>query len=204
MHLTFLLCFGLDFVLSFIPAAEGSAHFIKTFWLQIGCLLLLFIFICGPASKTTVNDNTSGVTTVLDVMKELPQDQRNKVAFVLFDLEEAGILGSASFASKHKSIKKNTLVINFDCVSDGETMMFGLNKSTEKYAELLEYKNMTPKLIYLKNCMYVCRCYLFWLRWVFVALCGLSLVTLHCRAWASHCGSFVLLWSTGSRVLGLQ
>ena len=43
----------------------------------------------------------------------------------------------------------------------------------------------------------------FWLHWVFVALCGLSLVTLHCRAWASHCGSFVL-WSTGSRVLGLQ
>ena len=44
----------------------------------------------------------------------------------------------------------------------------------------------------------------FWLHWVFVALCGLSLVTLHCRARASHCGSFVLLWSTGSRVLGLQ
>ena len=35
-------------------------------------------------------------------------------------------------------------------------------------------------------------CIYFWLRWVFVAACGLSLVvvmgaTLHCGAWASHC-----------------
>ena len=34
-----------------------------------------------------------------------------------------------------------------------------------------------------------------WLHWVFVAVCGLSLVvasgaTLGCRVWASHCGGF--------------
>ena len=60
------------------------------------------------------------------------------MAFVLFDLEEAGLFGSSSFASKHKTIKKNTLVINFDCVSDGETLLFALKRTTEKYAELLE------------------------------------------------------------------
>ena len=71
-------------------------------------------------------------------MKDLPQDQRDKVAFVLFDLEESGLFGSSSFASKHKAIKKNTLVLNFDCVSDGKTMLFALKKTTQKYAELLE------------------------------------------------------------------
>lgn len=100
--------------------------------------VLLFLILDGPANKHTANDNTSGVTTVLDIMAELPQDQRGKVAFVLFDLEEVGLFGSSSFASKHKAIKKNALVINFDCVSDGETMLFALKRTTVKYAELLE------------------------------------------------------------------
>ena len=43
-----------------------------------------------------------------------------------------------------------------------------------------------------------------WLCWVFVAARGLSLVaasgaTVCCGAWASHCGGFSLLRSTGSR-----
>jgi hypothetical protein len=96
------------------------------------------MLLAGPANKHTANDNTSGVTTVLDIMKALPEDQRQKVSFVLFDLEEAGMLGSSAFASKHKNLKKNTLVINFDCVSDGETILFALKKPTKKYAELLE------------------------------------------------------------------
>ena len=101
-------------------------------------LVLFYFLLGGPANKNTANDNTSGVTAVLDIMQQLPQEQNGTAAFVLFDLEEAGLFGSSSFASKHKSIKENTLVINFDCVSDGETMLFALKKSTEKYAELLE------------------------------------------------------------------
>ena len=49
----------------------------------------------------------------------------------------------------------------------------------------------------------------FWLRWVFVAACGLSLVaatgaTLHCAAWASHCGGLSLLPYSGSRGTGFS
>ena len=58
----------------------------------------------------------------------------------------------------------------------------------------LLYKNMTPKLIYLKNCMYVFRCYLFWLRWVFVALCGLSLVAANRGCSLLCCTGFTLWW----------
>ena len=105
---------------------------------QIVCLVLLCLLVGGPANKNTANDNTSGVTTVLNIVEELPQDQKSHVAFVLFDLEEAGLFGSLSFASKHKAIKKNTLVINFDCVSDGETVLFAVKRTTEKYAKLLE------------------------------------------------------------------
>lgn len=101
-------------------------------------LILLFLMILGPANKHTANDNTSGVTTLLDIMTNLPEDLKDKVAFVFFDLEEAGLIGSSSFASKHKNIKKSSLVLNFDCVSDGETMLFALKRTTRKYADILD------------------------------------------------------------------
>ena len=99
--------------------------------------LMMFLLIFGPANKHTANDNTSGVTTLLDIMASLPLDQRDKVAFVFFDLEEAGLLGSSSFASNHNDIKNDRLVLNFDCVSDGKTILFALKKSTRKYKDLL-------------------------------------------------------------------
>ncbi len=136
--LTFALVLFVDLILSFFPIVEDTIYLIISFLPQVICLVLLYLLLGGPANKNTANDNTSGVTTILDIMKELPQDQKSKVAFVLFDLEEVGLFGSSSFASKHKTIKKNTLVINFDCVSDGETMLFALKRSTRKYAELLE------------------------------------------------------------------
>lgn len=100
--------------------------------------VLLFLMMFGPANKHTANDNTSGVITLLEIMSALPTDKRNEVAFVFFDLEELGLIGSSSFASKHKNVKKNTLVLNFDCVSDGDTMFFALKRTTKKYKDVLE------------------------------------------------------------------
>lgn len=138
----FVLAFAVGFLsgllVLFLPINENVSYAIVSFLPQIIYLVLLYLLLGGPANKHTANDNTSGVTTILDILTKLPQDQQNKVAFVLFDLEEAGLIGSSSFASKHKNIKKNSLVINFDCVSDGETILFALKKTTKKYAELLE------------------------------------------------------------------
>jgi len=132
------LGFVIGFVLSYIPMDDDTMLILLSFLPQIIYLVLIFLLLDGPANKTTANDNTSGVTTILDIMQQLPQAQKDKVAFVLFDLEEAGLFGSSSFASKHKSVKKNALVINFDCVSDGDTMLFALKRTTKKYAEILE------------------------------------------------------------------
>jgi hypothetical protein len=125
-------------IIALLPIDEDIAYELIACVPMLIYWVLLSLILDGPANKHTANDNTSGVTTVLDIMAELPQDQRGKVAFVLFDLEEVGLFGSSSFASKHKAIKKNALVINFDCVSDGETMLFALKRTTVKYAELLE------------------------------------------------------------------
>lgn len=133
----FAIAFVLGFVFSALPISENYYGILSRLP-SLLCFVLLYLMLDGPANKHTANDNTSGVTTVLDIMGALPQDQRGKVAFVLFDLEEAGLFGSSAFASKHKAVKKNTLVINFDCVSDGQTMLFALKRTTRKYASLLE------------------------------------------------------------------
>lgn len=89
----------------------------------------------GPANKHTANDNTSGVLTLLEIALALPAEQRGNVCFVFFDNEEKGLLGSAAFAAKHRSVKKNTLTINFDCVSDGDYIHFFPNKRRKKDAD---------------------------------------------------------------------
>ncbi|MBQ9083889.1 MAG: M28 family peptidase [Clostridia bacterium] len=108
------------------------------FWLYDVVLLgLLWLMIAGPANKHTVNDNTSGVTVLLDLMTELPETERSKAAFVFFDLEEMGLFGSSAFASAHKKQMKQKLLINFDCVSDGEYMLFAVRKKARMMAPLL-------------------------------------------------------------------
>lgn len=104
----------------------------------LGIYLMLFLIMFGPANKHTANDNTSGVTAVLDLLTSIPEDKRGKVAFVLFDLEEAGLIGSSSFAKKHIKEIKDTLLINFDCVSDGDNILFALNRKAKGYKEKLE------------------------------------------------------------------
>ena len=86
--------------------------------------LVLYLFFDGPANRHTANDNTSGVVTLLELAAALPQEQRSKVCFVFFDNEEKGLFGSSAFAKKHKDAKKNALVLNFDCVGDGDSLQF--------------------------------------------------------------------------------
>ncbi len=133
-----VLTFPFAYLLSFADLTEDMLfNFSYDIWLII-YFFLLFMLIFGPANKHTANDNTSGVITLLEIMASLPADKKDEVAFVFFDLEEAGLIGSSSFASKHKNVTKNTLVLNFDCVSDGNTMFFALKKTTKKYKEVLE------------------------------------------------------------------
>jgi hypothetical protein len=100
----------------------------------IGMMLLL---LAGPANKQTANDNTSGVTVLLDTMLAMPSELRDQVAYVFFDLEEAGLFGSASYRAKHKKQTREQMVLNFDCVSDGDHILFVPRKGARSYAPLL-------------------------------------------------------------------
>ena len=101
---------------------------------------ILICMIVGPANRHNANDNTSGVVTVLEIARTLPEIHRKKVCFVLFDLEEAGLLGSASYRKAHKAQLERQLVLNLDCVGDGDHLMLfptkKLRKDRDKLASL--------------------------------------------------------------------
>ena len=88
--------------------------------------------LAGYPNKHTANDNTSGVAVLLDAMERLPKECRGRVAFVFFDGEELGMLGSGLFRKQHKALAKEKLLLNFDCVSDGDQLLFIQGKKVKE------------------------------------------------------------------------
>ena len=123
-------------------SAEGFiVRFVKTVvpivLILVGAVLLMQLMLKGPANKHTANDNTSGVATLIAIMEDLPEHLRDKVAFVFFDNEEVGLVGSRSFSQSYRSSMKNKLLLNFDCVSDGEDVLFVLPKRAAEYENVI-------------------------------------------------------------------
>ena len=85
------------------------------------CAVLLLLMLFGPANPHTANDNTSGVTFVLLALHALRD--RKDIAFVLFDNEEIGLLGSSAFVKEHAPVSRRAFVLNMDCISDGDMLM---------------------------------------------------------------------------------
>lgn len=129
------------------------------YWLHSAVSLVAYAaLIClvffGPANKTTANDNTSGVITLLEIYQSLSAQQKADVCFVFFDNEEKGLLGSSLFRKKYKNQVKDKLLINFDCVSDGDHFLLGVSKSaSQKYQSILSsvYTRTNTKHVLLED-----------------------------------------------------
>lgn len=102
-------------------------------WLAYMGTLMLMLY--GPANKHNVNDNTSGVAAIFETMQRIPQEQRGKAAFILFDNEEKGLLGSKAYAKAHPAVKENGFVVNLDCVGDGDHVLLLAGKKAREAAD---------------------------------------------------------------------
>ena len=103
-----------------------------------GLILAIVLMFAGKPNQHTMNDNTSGIITLLEIYHSMEESEKSKVAFVFFDNEENGLLGSAYFNKIHKKAMRNKLLINFDCVSDGDTLMLVQNKiAIQKYEDII-------------------------------------------------------------------
>lgn len=90
---------------------------------ELSLILFLIQVMFGFKNRHAANDNTSGVITLTRFLENLPEEHREKVCVIYFDNEEKGLFGSMHFAEKHKNAAKHTLMINLDCVGDGETIV---------------------------------------------------------------------------------
>lgn len=118
LFITYLLCL-----------ASGVSEIIAMiFYLDIYFMMFL---LCTFAfkNKNNKNDNTSGVACVLELAK---MNERDDIAFILFDNEEKGLLGSKAFNKANKNIMKDKLVINMDCVGLGKNVLFIAQKDAMK------------------------------------------------------------------------
>lgn len=85
-------------------------------------------YVMGFSGKDSENprnllDNDSGVIGVLQSLyafKDAPKEVKDKIKWMVGDNEEKFLLGSLSYAEKHKSALKNQSYINLDCIGLGK------------------------------------------------------------------------------------
>ena len=147
----FLIAFGFNVLLSLVTD-DFLIHYWTSLLLIIG--LFILVFFLGLPNKHTANDNTSGVITLCELMERMPEEMRKKVLFVFFDNEENGLLGSAFFRKLHKKEINDKLILNFDCVSDGDHILLVVNKAArKKYGGRLEaaFQSTAEKTVHLEK-----------------------------------------------------
>ena len=93
---------------------------------------LFFLLLRGPANAHNVNDNSSGTAALFQIMEMLPEEERKKAAFIFFDNEEKGKVGSRAFAKAHPEIKEKGLIFNMDCIGDGNHILIVAPKRADK------------------------------------------------------------------------
>jgi len=100
-------------------------------------VVVMVFFIKNPHNH---NDNTSGCIGVYNVATIVAEDPelRGKCAFVLFDREELGLLGSSAFAKwrgkQYPQIGKSR-VINLDCIGSGDYLVLASKNEAEAVEE---------------------------------------------------------------------
>lgn len=99
----------------------------------------MFLILYGPANPHTANDNTSGTAALFEIMAALPENLRSKAAFIFFDNEEGGKIGSKAYAKAHKGLMDGKILLNLDCIGDGEHFLIvAPKKADERLISLLQ------------------------------------------------------------------
>ncbi|MBR2942968.1 MAG: M28 family peptidase [Clostridia bacterium] len=126
----FCVGFGARMLVNMLGVSKGAGLLATLLigYAALGGIIWLMLF--GPANPHTANDNTSGVAAVLLLLHAFVG--REDVAFVLFDNEEKGLLGASAFVKARPALQKRTFVVNLDCISDGDTLLYAGSKAGMK------------------------------------------------------------------------
>lgn len=95
-------------------------------------IYLLLFYLCTRCfkNKNNYNDNTSGVSVIFEIIQRC---NKPNVAYILFDNEEKGKLGSKAYNKKYKDRLKGKLIINMDCVGNGNNIIMISKPTAQKH-----------------------------------------------------------------------
>jgi len=119
-----IMIFVVAALIGFVAGIVFDNNGVVAYFTFLAALIAMMVqLMVGYRNKHTANDNTSGIITLTRILENLPEEHRKKVCVIYFDNEEKGLLGSASFYKKHRKQIKDKMLINFDCVGDGENIV---------------------------------------------------------------------------------
>lgn len=101
--------------------------------------LMFIVFYKLFKNPNNINDNTSGVSAIYKLLSLINEENKDKVAFVLFDNEEKGKLGSKALFKREPNTFTNKIVVNMDCVANGNNI---ITIAKDEAMKLPEYKKL--------------------------------------------------------------
>ena len=128
----FALAFGmiaLAMILGYVIEAISGGVIPYFFGYTVFLFGIFYQLMMGYRNTKNYNYNTSGVVTLLELMAKVDVEDRDKICFVFFDNEEKGLIGSGAFRKQYASKVVDKLLVNFDCVGDGDTLFMKYNRS---------------------------------------------------------------------------
>lgn len=154
LTLMILVCASL---VGFLAGLITGSGMVAYFAFLISMILLLIQLMFGIRNKHTANDNTSGIITLTRILESLPEEQRKKVCVIYFDNEEKGLFGSSFFYKKHRKQIKDKMLINFDCVGDGENIVTMADSKCRKDSKYDTFVNALRNNEAGADVKYLCR-----------------------------------------------
>lgn len=131
-----VVSFAFAYLMGNIIAHDAVVYYFSFLFAYYG---LFFGIMRGFKNQNNYNDNTSGVATILSIIDGLSKESINDVAFILFDNEEKGKKGSAAYFKDHSEEMNERFLLNFDCVGNGENIIFIAQKGA---IDSQEFKNL--------------------------------------------------------------
>ncbi len=109
--------------------ARLTENFWASYWSGMAVLILfLFLLFAGKANPHTANDNTSGVITLCALLAALDERSAHTRRLCSSTMRKWASSARRSFKKMHREALARRLVVNLDCVSDGDTIMVIQNK----------------------------------------------------------------------------
>lgn len=135
MLIVLILLVGAAAVMLLAGALTGNPDIARLLWIATYTGVLLWVTFGGIPNKNNVNDNTSGLAALLTMMAQLPEEDRAKAAFILFDNEEKSLGGSKSYAKDHQQVAYTRLTVNLNCIGVGENIIVISRKLARQHRE---------------------------------------------------------------------